>query len=86
MHRFVFAATIILISALFLLAQTKPNEKIAEQIKSLKAESLRELNYDKASDFTKILGFGSEFGKDQTRPNNLDSFSFGITFLIPETF
>lgn len=62
------------------LAQVKSNAAISNQIKSLKAEKYLELNYDKPSNFTKIMAFGEDFGRDQDKSNGLSSFSFGMTF------
>ncbi|MGI8468669.1 MAG: hypothetical protein ACR2N3_09465 [Pyrinomonadaceae bacterium] len=60
----------------------KTSEAIKNQIKSLRAEKTLELMYDKSSNVTKVLAFGEDFGRDHDRANNLNAFSFGITFFF----
>lgn len=75
-------------------SQGKTNQTINAQIKTLNAEKYLQLDYNKAADVTKILGFGKDFGSDQDKKNNLSSLTFGITFnyagerltIVPEAF
>lgn len=76
---------VILIAVASLSAQGKSNEAIGSQIKSLKAEKTLAVEFNKASNITKVLAFGEDFGRDQDRANNLDSFSFGTTFFFAGT-
>lgn len=80
MRQFLSILFTISIAATVAFAQTKTNSAISNQIKSLKAEKYLALNYDKSANFTKILAFGEDFGRDQNKPNQLSAFSFGMTF------
>ncbi|MGI9035356.1 MAG: hypothetical protein ACR2GD_04880 [Pyrinomonadaceae bacterium] len=82
MRRIFLIITVVLLAAAFAAAQTKTDEAISNQIKSLKAEKTLELRYDKSSNVSKVLGFGADFGKEQDRANNLNSFDFGMTFFF----
>ena len=82
MRRILLTIFVILTAALFVSAQTKTGEAITTQIKSLRAEKSLEIRYDKASNISKILAFGADFGGDQDRANHLSAFNFGITFFF----
>lgn len=71
---------LLFISSFAALAQTKNNDVNYSQIKSLKASKKLVLEYDEASNMTKVMAFGEDFGHDQNRSNNLSAFSFGMTF------
>jgi hypothetical protein len=62
-------------------SQTKNNDSISTQIKSLKAEKILVLDYDNLSNVTQIMAFGGDFGRDQNRNNKLSKFSFGMKFI-----
>src|SRR5882757_6828718 len=62
------------------LSQTKSNEAILSQIRSMGAAKILVLNYDSSSNVSKIMAFGEDFGSGQNKTNNLSSFSFGMTF------
>lgn len=81
MRRVLLISLVIFGCVVFVSAQ-KTNEAINNQIKSLKAEKTLELRYDKPSNFSKVLGYSADFGGDQDRANNLESFNFGITFFF----
>lgn len=72
----------VLTAALVVSAQTKTNSAIANQIKSLKAEKSIWTQHDNASNVTKVLAYGADFGGDQDHANNLKAFNFGITFFF----
>ena len=63
-------------------AQTKTLAAINSQIKSLKAEKSIWTQYDKASNISKVLAYGADFGKDQDGANNLKAFNFGMTYFF----
>lgn len=73
---------VILSFVAFAAAQGKSSEAIGSQIKSLRAEKTLAVEFNKASNITKILAFGEDFGRNQDRANNLESFSFGTTFFF----
>lgn len=82
MSRILAVIFAVLTIAGFASAQSKTGEAISNQIKSLKAERTLEVRYDKSSNITKVSAYGADFGGDQTRPNNLSSFNFGIAFFF----
>lgn len=82
MRRIFSVILAVLTIAVFASAQSKTSEAINSQIKSLKAERTLEVRYDKPSNITKVMAFGADFGGEQTHPNNLSSFNFGITFFF----
>lgn len=82
MNKILSVSLFILIFAFAVFAQTKTNDAITKQLKTLKADKTFGLNYDAASDTSKILGFSEDFGKEQTARNKLLSFRFGLTFFI----
>lgn len=83
MNKIFSVSLLILIFAIAGVAQPKTNDAMAKQLKTLKADKTFGLNYDVASDATKILGFSEDFGKEQTSKNKLLSFRFGLTFFYP---
>jgi hypothetical protein len=73
---------LILMSATWAFSQTKSSEAIAAQLKTLKADKIFSLNYDKNSDTSKILGFSEDFGKEQNKRNAVSSLRFGLAFFF----
>ena len=51
MSKFLFSLFTILLFTIFTTAQSKSNEAISEQIKSLRAEKQIQLEYDKSSNY-----------------------------------
>ena len=80
MKNILLSQIILLIFSTIVFTQTKSNEAVSSQIKSLKAEKILILDYDKSSNSTKIMAFGEDFGREQNKPNNLSKFSFGMMF------
>lgn len=72
----------ILMSAIAAFAQSKTGEAIAKQLKTLKADKIYSLNYDKNSDASKIYGFSEDFGKEANKRNAVESFRFGLAFFF----
>ena len=83
MNKIFSVSLLILIFTVAAVAQTKSNDAIAKQLKFLKADKIFGLNYDAASNATKILGFSEDFGKEQNSKNKLLSLRFGLTFFYP---
>lgn len=85
---------VILMLAAATFSQAKSGDAIAKQLKTLQAEKTFEIVYDKSADNTKIIGFSNDFGKEENRRNNLQSFRFGLAVnfqgqsiaAAPETF
>lgn len=94
MHKILPLLLIVLFASTFAFSQTKSNQAISSQIKSLNAEKYLQMDYVKSVGVTKILGFGENFGRDQIKKNGLSELSFGITFnyagaaltAVPEAF
>lgn len=82
MRRIFSVFFLILAAAVLSSAQTKTVAAINSQIKSLKAEKSLWTQYDKASNISKILAYGADFGKDQDSANNLSAFNFGMTYFF----
>lgn len=78
MIKFCTVISIILLAATFASAQTKNAAAIEKQLKSLKADKVFALVYDKDADNSKIYGFGADFGKEQAKRNAVESFRFGL--------
>lgn len=73
---------------LFLLAaaafgQSKSNDAIARQIKTLKADKSITLTYDAAADTTKIMVVAENFGQEQQKAAGIDAINFGMAFFYP---
>lgn len=64
----------------FAFAQTKSIEAISAQIKSLNAEKSILLEYDKSSNYSKLMLLSDGFGKEQDKKNGLSSFTFGMMY------
>ncbi len=62
------------------LAQAKTNEALARQIKDLKADKNITLTYDAASDMSKIMVRGDDFGREQDKRAGVDAMNFGMAF------
>lgn len=67
----------------FALAQTKSNDAIEKQIKTLKVEKTITLSYDESGGTSKIFVIGEDFGRDQDNRAGLNGFSFGMAFFYP---
>jgi hypothetical protein len=94
MSKFLLSLFTILLLTTFTNAQSKSIEAISEQIKTLKAEKQIQLEYDKSSNYSKLLLISDGFGGEQNRKNNLSSFTFGMMYgfngreltMTPEVF
>lgn len=71
---------LILTFTAFAFAQTKSNDAIERQIKTLKVEKTITLNYDESGGASKIFVSGEDFGRDQDKRAGLNGFSFGMAF------
>lgn len=80
MSRFIQVFSVILIFVSFSFAQSKTNEAISSQLKTLNAGKTIEVEYNSSANVTKILAFSEDFGGDQNKKSNLSAFSFGIAF------
>jgi hypothetical protein len=79
----IFTTTLlVLLLAVAAFAQGKSGEAISKQLKALKADKIYSLNYDKASDTSKIYGFSENF--DDAARSNLAFFRFGLAFFFPK--
>ena len=78
MNKLFFTFLIALVCAVSVFAQSKTNEKMQQQINSLGISKNVQLEYDKGSDSTKLMGLGEYFSKDQCSKNGLSELSFGM--------
>jgi len=76
---FLIILTLLFIST-FTLAQTKNIDEISQEIKSLKADKNIQLEYDKSSNYSKLMLLSDGFGSDQNKKNGLSSFTFGMMY------
>ncbi|HEY0457911.1 MAG TPA: hypothetical protein VGC97_02095 [Pyrinomonadaceae bacterium] len=74
--------TLIFLFATAAAAQSKSNETIAKQIKELKAGNIT-LSYDEASQTSKIMVIGEDFGKQQDKSAGVEAMNFGMAFFYP---
>lgn len=74
---------LILTFAAFAFAQTKTNDAIEKQIKTLKVEKTITLSYDERGGTSKIFVIGEDFGREQNKRAGLNGFSFGMAFFYP---
>src|SRR5215203_730088 len=74
--------TLIFLFAAAAAAQSKSNETIAKQIKELKAGNIT-LSYDEASQASKIMVIGEDFGKQQDKSAGVEAMNFGMAFFYP---
>lgn len=80
---------IYLISAIFLLtatlaaAQSKSNETISKQIKTLKAEKVFALSYDESAATSKLMVTAGNFDDGEAKKAGLQAMNFGMAFFYP---
>ncbi len=82
MTRRSLALFLILLSAAAAVSQTKNDAAMAQRLKDLKADKEFLLVYDEAGNTSKIYGFSADFGREQNRRNQVESFRFGLAFLF----
>ncbi len=61
-------------------AQTKSNQQITAQMKNLNAGKNVLLEYDKSSDYSKLLLLSKEIADEQAKKNGLSSLTFGMMY------
>jgi hypothetical protein len=83
MTKFFSPLAMILILTGIALSQTKSAEAISKQLKTLKADKIYSLTYDKGSNNSKIYGFGENF--DEAKRNDLSFLRFGLAFFFAGT-
>jgi len=71
---------LILTFAAFAFAQTKTNDVIEKQIKTLKVEKNVTVSYDETGGTSEIFVIGKDFGREQDNRAGLNGFSFGMAF------
>jgi hypothetical protein len=78
----IFSTTLmILMLAGAAFSQAKSDEAISKQLKTLKADKIYALTYDRDSNVSKIFGFSENF--DEAKRSNLSFFRFGLAFFFP---
>ncbi len=80
MNKLLLTSAILLTLSVVTFGQSKSNDAILSQVKSLKSEKILILDFDGGSNVTKVMAFGEDFGRDQVKKNNLSALSFGMTF------
>jgi len=77
------AVSLILILTGIAFSQTKSAEAISKQLKTLKADKIYSLTYDKGSNNSKIYGFSENF--DEAKASKLSFLRFGLAFFFSGT-
>lgn len=80
MKKYFLLPLIILIGVGAGFGQSKSNEAIAKQIKDLKAEKNITQSYDDASQMSKIMVVGDDFGSEQDKRTGVEAMNFGMAF------
>lgn len=80
MNKILSISLIILTLTFSAFSQAKSNDAVMKQLKSLHADKTFEIVYDKGANNSKIVGFSNDFGKDEDKRNNVQSFRFGLAF------
>jgi hypothetical protein len=80
MSKLLFTVLLTLLSATFTFAQTKTNEQITAQMKSLNVGKNIQLEYDKSSDYSKLLILSNEFADEIMKKNGVSSLTFGMMY------
>lgn len=71
---------VILLLALNAFSQSKNNDTISKQIKSLKAEKTFSLTYDKGSGMSKLMATSDNFSDSDAKKAGVQAMSFGMAF------
>lgn len=80
MKKLIFILLIVVSVSTFAFAQSKSNETISNQIKSLNAGKNISLEYDKSSNYSKLMLLSDGFGSEQNKKNGLSQFTFGMMY------
>jgi hypothetical protein len=83
MKRITVILFLIALAACSAYSQAKSADVLQKQIKGMKADKSFSVEYDKASDTSKILGFSEDFGAGQDKKYNLTWFRFGLAVFFP---
>jgi hypothetical protein len=71
---------IIVFLSVFAMAQTKSNEQILSQMKTLSVGKNIQLEFDKGSNYSKLLILSNELTNEQAKKNGLSSLTFGMMY------
>jgi len=77
MKKYLFLPLIVLCLSVSFFAQSKSNEAIEKQIRELKASNIV-LSYDAASNMSKIMVTGSNFGEQDAKRAGVEAINFGM--------
>jgi hypothetical protein len=83
MTKFFSILPLVLILAGIALSQTKNADAISKQLKTLKADKIYSLTYDKGSNNSKIFGFSENFY--EAKAAKLSFLRFGLAFFFEGT-
>lgn len=78
MKKIIFLILFVILGVNFVAAQSKSIETIQSQIKSLNAAKSISIEYDKSSNYAKLMLLSDGFGSEQNKKNGLSSFTFGV--------
>ncbi len=73
----------LLLSFAVLVAAQKSNDAIVKQLKSLKADKAITVNYDAASNATKIMVIGDNFASGESKAAGIQAMNFGMAYFYP---
>jgi hypothetical protein len=83
MKNLVYAAAAILLASTLTHAQSKQNDVIARQLKSLGAESTITLTHDQASNMSKLMAVSGNFPDAEAKAADVRAMNFAAGFLYP---
>ena len=80
MRHSIFTILIIFFITSFVSAQSKSNDQILAQMKTLNVSKNIQIEYDKSSDYSKLLMISDELTNEQSKKNGLSSLTFGMMY------
>jgi len=82
MKTFICLAAMVLSAAVFTNAQSKPNDAIARQLKSLGAESTITLSHDAGSNMSKLMAVSENFSDADAKAADVRAMNFAAGFFF----
>src|SRR5687768_10902593 len=81
MKSLLYSALAILLCSAFASAQSKPNDAIARQVKTLGSESTITLSHDHASNMSKLMAVSENFSDSEAKAADVRAMNFAAGFL-----
>jgi hypothetical protein len=83
MKIFLYFAVAILLAAASTHSQSKPNDTVSRQLKTLGAESTITLSHDLASNMSKLMAVSGNFSDSEAKAADVRAMNFAAGFLYP---